>query len=321
MKTALRVGAIALMLSGCGAPAPEDQGNNAGDEVAAQNAEILAHLEAKGISQDRVRIGDDFVIVDGDVLFDREVLLDDARGIVSKMRWYTSYSDDDAHPDGTTAGAGWTGTRFNVTGTETSAYWFTAPAVSPLIVGRLFLWPRVADAPSGSPVAGRQLSAVWQTAFRTAAQKWSNVILQIFGVPFESSIGIDYGFRVGRPTGSGISVSYCDLSVYGLGSLAALARAPAWGYPGDKICVNPALDAFISPQGALWVAMHEIGHTLGFAHCDVPPSSQRPNSEVIWGTDDVCTAAEVMNQAAPFPFPNDFSEDERWGILSMYPPE
>jgi hypothetical protein len=41
---------------------------------------------------------------------------------------------------------------------------------------------------------------------------------------------------------------------------------------------------------------------------------------VIWGTDDVCTSSEIM-QAAAATFPNAFSEDEKWGILSMYPPE
>ena len=320
MKTALSVGTMLLMLSGCGAAAPEDQENSAFDAIAAQNEEILAHLEAQGISRDQVRIGDDFVVLDGDLLYDRELLLNDARGIVSKMRWYTNYADDDAHPDGTTAGRTWTGARWNLTGTETPAYWFSAPTVSPLIVDRLFLWPRVADVPAGSAFAGRQLSAAWQTAFRTAAQKWSNVILDFFGVPIESSIGIDYGLRAGRPAGSGINISYCDLSRYGLGSLAALARAPAWGYPGDKICINAGVDAFLNPQGMLWIAMHEIGHTLGFAHCTVPAASDRPNSEVIWGTDDVCTSAEIMQPAAA-PFPNAFSEDEKWGILSMYPPK
>jgi hypothetical protein len=70
----------------------------------------------------------------------------------------------------------------------------------------------------------------------------------------------------------------------------------------------------------LWVAMHEIGHTLGFAHCEVPQAGAHPSSEVIWGTDDVCTSSEVM-QGASSSLPNAFSEDEKWGILSKYPPK
>ena len=60
MKTALSVGTILLMLSGCGAPAPEDQENTAGENaIAAQNEEILAYLEERGISRELVRIGAD----------------------------------------------------------------------------------------------------------------------------------------------------------------------------------------------------------------------------------------------------------------------
>ncbi|MDD9932442.1 MAG: M57 family metalloprotease [Myxococcales bacterium] len=272
-------------------------------EVARENDEILALLEERGVPLERVEIGERYVVYEDDILIDRQDLLDQARGTVPKAYWLANYSDDNDHPEGSVNG-------YPITETDTFAYWFSAPPVSAFIVDDLYLMPQAADVPAGHPAEGLYLNSDWQDAFEYAAEKWSEVYISFFGFPLQSRISIDYGFRFGRPWGSQINIRYCDISWPTIGQ----GQAPSWGLPGQNICVNRDFDS--SPDSLKRsVAIHEIGHTLGFAHCNTGFS----NSVVIPGTDDgVCGIEAVMFSGSSS---EEFTDDERLGIVTMYPPD
>jgi hypothetical protein len=124
------------------------------------------------------------------------------------------------------------------------------------------------------------LNSTWSSGLSQALSEWNSV----------TNCRINFV--------AGTSTSY-DIRVYVrtpwptiFGATCAVSPGPTSGIPGPVVQVNPAYVPQLSADAVKLLMVHELGHTIGFAHTDAPT----PNSVFIEGTADA-QPASVMHSA------------------------
>lgn len=147
------------------------------------------------------------------------------------------------------------------------------------------------------------LGSEWRKAVLVAADQWNDAAPA-------------FRERAGNP--GIIDVERADL---GTGTASTMARASQ--PPESKITLNTrysgrcgaSIDE-VSLQTKVYIALHEMGHVLGFEH--QPPARQNPDAQAIRGTSTGSGYATVMASGG-CPTRTTLSEDDRLSARFVYP--
>lgn len=102
------------------------------------------------------------------------------------------------------------------------------------------------------------------------------------------------------------------------GDICAAGRTPSGGAPGNRVRINPAHDTLTFADKKLMM-VHELGHTLGFRHTDVPTLPGEDEATRI-GNTPLTDGASVMNTGLCGTDWAGFSDGDYWAIRTLWQP-
>ena len=215
----LRLVCLSLLLLACA-------GDNIGNKNTSEDEKIFLYLTTVGFKESDIIIDDDIVIVEGDIVFQKEILLKDLSSGRSKGRLYTfgSYGKIDINR-----------------------------------VNKIYL------------IVSPDVIKEWKDAVAPAVSAWNNTFIQ-YGKKFKHS-------RIHITVGNWDDGDKYENKIQVIPGGGPLADFPQNGRVGQYLRITNSHQA---DEPYITLLIHEIGHTLGFAH----PDKDFHKSDPITGTKD-----------------------------------
>lgn len=192
----------------------------------------------------------DVAIVEGDIA----IPLDDLREQIGVQKGYDYF-----------------GMPASITNPDGTVQSYTIQKISSNVIGSIKL---VFDTPQTNSWATEPVNAFWIAAFRNAAQQWSGAGSAI-NISESNSGSFGNVIHIIESTGT-----FCDHTGDGKNDCLAMGTPPHFGVVGSEIFIDPTQSPNFCPGGwvppgcsggacftrMIMVAVHEMGHTLGFGH-------------------------------------------------------
>jgi hypothetical protein len=306
MRTAFSVCAVAVLVSACGGNGGEVGGDFAEVEVAggAQEVDVvrisamsdeekaLHVLEVAGFARERIVPDEDGFLVDGDISFSTADLVARANDAMEKGYWCGR-------------------NQFAEFNSNTSCLFEPIQMNMSTGIALIYFDP-------DQNIDDGEWNPILRNAFLNAARFWSQAH---DSAGHGSELYIDGRSVHKKPSFFNIEIRFEDLGSTGP---IAKARWPVLGtfgvYPGSRITVNSNaafLNITFNTTNLSKVAIHELGHTLGFAH---PESfgGAGVNFQHIAGSSSGTGYGTVMHSDYnSTPMPALYPDDE-FSLVSMY---